>query len=406
MRPASPASAKENREFIRSTLILGALAFAAGAVIYCATLHFTPSIPRDSTTLALGRDFLDFWVAGRAAWGADPGRLYDPHSLANALAPIVGANYLGQTWAYPPSILLVAAPFGRLPYLPALLVWSALSLAAFVWSISRYIPDRAAAAAVVLSPAAMFCLMSGQKSFFLASIALSALSQLDRRPLLAGFLGGLLSLKPQYFILFPVLLVTQGRWKAMLATSCTVALLFIVTAIIWGPHIWFAYFLQGIPSGNLVLSDPEMVAAPFMPTLFMNLREAGAGFSQAMLGQTVLAVVSVVVLAWACRVQKQSDAILAAIFFASSACAVPYLLSYDLLALTAAAISLAETGKLDGPGRRLAQLVYWLPLIQIGLGTHHIPGPALIIATFAGFVFLSAIINKKPAIAVAMAPTQ
>ena len=33
--------------------------------------------------------------------------------------------------------------------------------------------------------------------------------------------------------------------------------------------------------------------------------------------------------------------------------------------------------------KRGARLIYWLPLIQIGLGTLHIPGPALIAPAFA-----------------------
>jgi arabinofuranan 3-O-arabinosyltransferase len=395
MRALTPISTKEDRELILATLILGMLAFAVGAADYFATLNWTATIPRDATTLAVGRDFLDFWVNGRAAWGADPGRLYDTHKLASALVPIVGANYLGQTWAYPPSILLLAAPFGRLPYFPALLCWTALGVCSFIWSVSRFIPDRRAAIAVVLSPAAMFGLMSGQISFFCASIALMGLSQLDRRPLLSGFLAGLLSVKPQYFVLFPLLFASSGRWRALLAASCTLVLIGVATSVVWGPHIWLAYLQHGIPSGGLVLSDPNMVVAPFMPTLFMNLRVAGLGLAPAMAAQTVLALASGAALVWMCRARKPSDAMMAAVFLACSACAVPYLLSYDTLALSAAAMALVSAGKLDAVGRRLAQLVYWLPLIQIGLGIHRIPGPALIIPVFACYVFVRAISETK-----------
>jgi hypothetical protein len=51
--------------------------------------------------------------------------------------------------------------------------------------------------------------------------------------------------------------------------------------------------------------------------------------------------------------------------------------------LTLVALLLLAAGKLDEPGRRIVQLVYWLPLIQIGLGTLHIPGPGLIAPAFA-----------------------
>ena len=54
------------------------------------------------------------------------GQWYDPLHYARALIPIVGADYPGQNWSYPPSMMLLMAPFGRLGYLPALAVWMLL----------------------------------------------------------------------------------------------------------------------------------------------------------------------------------------------------------------------------------------------------------------------------------------
>jgi len=47
---------------------------------------------------------------------------------------------------------------------------------------------------------------------------------------------------------------------------------------------------------------------------------------------------------------------------------------------------LLEAGKLDGVGMRFAQLVFWLPMIQVGLGTWYIPGAALIAPAFAVYL--------------------
>ena len=49
---------------------------------------------------------------------------------------------------------------------------------------------------------------------------------------------------------------------------------------------------------------------------------------------------------------------------------------------------LLETGKLDAMGRRFVQLVFWLPIIQMGLGTRHVPGPALIAPAFAVYLLM------------------
>lgn len=74
---------------------------------------------------------------------------------------------------------------------------------------------------------------------------------------------------------------------------------------------------------------------------------------------------------------------LAALSFARSIAAVPFLFSYDTLVLCLAALALLAAGKVDSRGWRLARLIYWLPLIQISLGTLHIPGSALIAPAFA-----------------------
>lgn len=80
--------------------------------------------------------------------------------------------------------------------------------------------------------------------------------------------------------------------------------------------------------------------------------------------------------------------------FACSIAAAPYLLSYDTLALCLAALALLAAGKLDSRGRRLARLLYWLPLTQISLGTLRIPGPALIAPAFALYLFLIFLISQ------------
>jgi hypothetical protein len=63
-------------------------------------------------------------------------------------------------------------------------------------------------------------------------------------------------------------------------------------------------------------------------------------------------------------------------------------LSYDTLPVTCLAVMLLGAGTLDARGQVLAKLVYWLPLIQMALGSGHIPGPALIPPAFALYVLM------------------
>ena len=55
----------------------------------------------------------------------------------------------------------------------------------------------------------------GQNGFLTAALLGGALVVLDRRPILAGILIGLLVYKPQYGLMIPIVLAVSGRWRAL-----------------------------------------------------------------------------------------------------------------------------------------------------------------------------------------------
>jgi Glycosyltransferase family 87 len=374
----------EGRDAVRILTVASAIFLAVTAISYVLTLKWNGPIVRDATTLVVGRDFLNFWMYGRAAWLPDPSRFYDPQTYNAVLTALIGPDYPGQNWSYPPSIMLLAAPFGRLGYFAALALWTVLGLSIFVWVARRRIDDRRLILPILCSPAAVFCLMSGQSSFVTAAMMLTIVAWLDRRPLLAGVLIGLLTLKPQLGLMFPVMLAASGRWRVFGTAAVTGLAIAAVTAVLFGPQVWIDFVAKGLPVQNLVLVDPERVGTPFYPTIFMNVRGANASYAVAMAVQLCFSAVAVAIVFCAYRFRPKTDPqILNALFFACAVCSVPYLLSYDTLTLTCFAAMLLASGKLDTRGQVLAKLTFWLPLIQIGLGQFHIPGPALIPAAFA-----------------------
>jgi hypothetical protein len=375
---------KENRDLIRSLAILSTFFFAAAAIAYFATISWVDPIPRDGTTLVVGRDFLNYWMYGRVAGTPDPGRFYDLATYNGELAALVGPGYLGQNLPNPPSFMLLAWPFARLTYLPALLCWTTFGVGTFALIASRHIRDRQLLIALAFSPAAVMCLISGQSSFLTAALLITIFEWLDRKPIGAGLLIGLLTLKPQLGLLLPVMLVASGRWRVLFVAVIATLAIVVATAALYGPQVWIDYALKAMPTQGLVLADPAMLIAPFMPTIFMTARVAGASYGLAMAVQAVFAALAIGAVFWAFRSRKEADPhLLTALFLACSIFAPPYFASYDVLTLTLVALMLLAAGKLDEPGRRIVQLVYWLPLILIGLGTLHVPGPGLIAPAFA-----------------------
>jgi hypothetical protein len=380
---------KESRDAARFLAWMSALFSGGVLVAYLVTADWSPEIPRDGTSLVVGRDFLNFWMYGRAAVTADPSRFYDAQLYNAELRTILGSHYLGQNWSYPPSVMLLAAPFGLLSYLNALLIWTVLNFAIFFVAARRALRDRQLLIALLLSPAAVFCLVSGQSSLITTAMMIGIFTWLDRRPATAGLLIGLLSLKPQLGLLFPVLLVASGRWRAFFAAAATVLGIAALTAALFGPQAWIDYATKGIATQNIVLLDPRVIAAPFMPTIFMNMRSIGAGYDLAMAVQLCFTAAAVVIVFWAFRFRRNADPLLlTALFFACAVMGSPYLLIYDTLPLTLAALLLIASGKLGAAGIRLALLVFWLPALQLAFGSYWIPGPALIAPAFALYLVL------------------
>ncbi|MGJ4926028.1 glycosyltransferase family 87 protein [Bradyrhizobium sp. HKCCYLS2038] len=380
----TPAAADPaDSEMLRSLLILGGLLFVLTLATYVATAHWTWPFPRDKTTLVIGRDFLNLWMFGRAAFGDDPTRFYDLVAYNHELAAMLGPNYPIQNWPNPPNALVVMAPFGLLDYFPALAAWAVLSALALDLACRDAFADRRALLLVAVSPAALMCLLSGQSSFLTTAALFGSLALMDRRPALAGLLIGLLTAKPQLGLLLPVMLVASGRWRVIAWATLATTALFGASVAIGGVQAWHDYVTKAAPMLSEVLRDPTGIAVPYHATLFMSFRGL-LGDRAADAIQLIAAVAAVIGVFVVYRLRKDADpARLRAFLFASTICVSPYMGTYDVLPLTCAAIALLAAGGLDDVGRRLVQLVFWLPALQLLLGNVQLPGAGLIPPAFA-----------------------
>ena len=354
-----------------------ALAYAA---LWAMSLDTGPSLPRDGTGLVVGRDFLNVWMAGKAAWGADPARYYDLATYQAAMAPYVGAGYPGQVWSYPPSVMLVAAPFGLLPYLPALILWTMIGPVVFFVALRGWTSDRRVIVASLLCPAAVFGLISGQFFYLGAALIMTALRWRHARPVAAGALLGLLSIKPQLGLFFPILLLAERNWRGIVSAALVGALLVALTSLLWGVETWTAYLGEGAATQSRVLSDPERLGAPFMPTIFMNLRTIFVPVSVAYGIQAVAGLVAAGLILWSFAKPRVDSATGAALFLACATFGTPYLLSYDTLAFATAVLLASPTGS---TGRWLTFGTWFLTLLQLAAGSVGLPGPALIAVAVA-----------------------
>ncbi len=310
----------------------------------------------------LGGDFLVFWSAAQLVLQGDPLAVYDVavlHKLELATVPLVATTQGLLPWFYPPTFLPFVLPFGLLPYGLAVLVFFAVSVGSFLWVISRIVPWRQAWLPCAAFPGIAVVLATGQNGLLFAAFAGLALTLLRSRPLAAGMLLALLTVKPQLVLMVPVALVCARAWKTLAAMAVTSLAMATLALVVFGPES-FAAFLHNTAFARSAV-ESGAVHLERMPTLFAMVKMLHGGVILAYGLQLIgaMAAGAVVAYAWSrpCSFALQAAALTTAGMLAS-----PYLYDYDLAFLGLAIAWLATYGWRQGwlPGERELLILLWL----------------------------------------------
>ena len=273
-------------------------------------------------------DFIEVWVAGRFALQGHPATPYNWYAHHAAQVAVIGhpvQGYLG--WHYPPLFLFVAAALALLPYIPSFLVWivtTALLYAATIWKIT----GRYEAIAVALAmPAALGCALVGQNGFVTAAVLGGALLALEKRPWLAGLFIGLMSYKPQFGLLFPILLLFDRNWRALASASIATLALLAISWLAFGsaPFIAFIGYLPG--TANSVLAHGT-AGFEKLQSVYGAMRWLGANGASAWIAHGAVTIAVTLGTLWLWK-QPVSYAVKAAALATAVLIATPYLYLYD-----------------------------------------------------------------------------
>jgi alpha-1,2-mannosyltransferase len=160
------------------------------------------------------------------------GHLYDLAAQQSAIESL-GAGFNPQPFISPPPLAWLVTPFVLLPFSVAVIIWTALLLAALVWTWYLLAPSdglaKVAHLALLLGvfPVA-FGVMVGQPGALVAAAVATAWWLLRRgHSVWAGVALSLIVLKPQMAFLVPICLVVAGHARtfgAWLAVSLVIGL--------------------------------------------------------------------------------------------------------------------------------------------------------------------------------------
>ncbi|MDC7789571.1 glycosyltransferase family 87 protein [Rhodoplanes sp. TEM] len=394
----------------RERVRLWALALAGFSAVAAVVVAATSNGWTDWQGRPLATDFSCFWTAGRFVLEGRPALAFDDAALFALQRATFGPETPFYGWLYPPVFLLVAGLLATLPYPVALGLWLAVTGALYVLSIRAILrsaedgaaPDPLWLLLVLAFPAVFVTVGHGQNGFLTAALFGGALAILDRRPILAGVLLGLLVYKPQFGLLVPLALVAGGRWRTAAAATATVLALAGLTLALLGPEPWRAVLAA---SGAVRTTVLEQGAAGWhkLHGVFAWTRFWGGpvGLAYALHGLVALAVA--VATAWAWRAPVR-PALRSALLLAGAFLVAPHSHDYDLMLLAPALAFLITDGRRHGFAaweKSLLAFVFVMPLFTRAVAEH-----ALVpVGTIAVLALLIVIVRQCiNAAAVAAAP--
>jgi hypothetical protein len=379
---AAPPTAPE-RELLRRTLSLvreapwitrarllrwgTALMLASIVLIAYDTLaHLTAGLT-NSTGEHPGRDFVNFWAGARLAADGQASLAYDPAAFNAFEKALIGPLSEFKVYSYPPTNMILTLPLAAVPFLPGLALWTGFGILLAAAPLSRLIGWRAALVAAVGVPVSMLDIITGQNGHFTAALFGGGLVLLERRPILAGVLFGLLCYKPQLGLLLPIALAAGGWWRSFIAAAATVCAVLAASVVVLGSDSWAGFLVQMDLQQRLM----EVRATMWNRTqsVFLAGRMAGLGVTAAYIAQACssVAAIALTILVWR---GPTSFRIKAATLVLGTFLITPYVWDYDMVVIVFAAAWLGLEGSERGflPWERFAVLLLLAqPLVTLNL---------------------------------------
>jgi arabinofuranan 3-O-arabinosyltransferase len=188
--------------------------------------------------------------------------------------------------------------------------------------------------------------MSGQRGDWRVVWQLAVSRSRSARPVLAGVCLGLLTYKPQFGLLFPIVLIADRRWLTIFVAAAVALALAALAWLVFGTASWLA-FLEGISATSRVVLGEGGADWNRLQSVFGFVRAHGAGETLAWSVQAAaaLAVAVALVVLWRSRAAYELKA---AALTCGALLATPYVYMYDLVVLAVAVAFLLRDGLLRG----------------------------------------------------------
>lgn len=326
----------------------------------------------DENGLGIPTDFVNVWSAGRLVLDGHPALAYDWDIQKQVQVAVLGQSYPGNfAWHYPPPFLFVAATLAHFPYAVAFAGWAATSFLPYLAAMRAIVGRSFGLLLAAAFPVVFTNTLVGQNGFLTASLIGGTLVLLPKRPVLSGICLGLLSYKPQYGLLFPLVLIAASQWRVFVTAGVVAVLMAALSWFAFGTESWQA-FVHWMPMFNQAFLVEGRAPWGKLQSIFGLTRYFGGPESLAWTLQWVVSATVAVVLAALWRSRDVRYELKAAGLAAGALLVTPYLFLYDEMVLAIAVAFVVRVG------------------VEEGFERHELPALGLVAALLMIFPFLGA----------------
>ena len=292
-------------------------------------------------------DFINVFAAGKLMLQGIPALAYDWDLQKQVELDILKQDFPGYfAWHYPPPFLFVASLLAQLPYAAAFIGWVSISMLPYL-AVMRAIVGRAFGLLLAVGfPMVLSNTLVGQNGFLTAALIGGTLYLLPTRKVLSGICLGLLTYKPQYGFLFPVVLIAASEWTVFFTAAATAVIVALASWLAFGTESWQAFF-HWMPTFSQAFLVEGKATWWKLQSLYSLVRYLGGAEQLAWVFQWVLtaAVAATLVAMWRSHVRYSLKAAALAV---GALLTTPYLFMYDMMVLAIPVAYLVRLGIASG----------------------------------------------------------
>ena len=287
-------------------------------------------------------DYLANWTGGRFLVDGMADALYDRQAQYRLQAATVGPSDSVAWFVSPPITAVLYAPLALLPYVPSALLWAAITIGLLVASLALMRPmfprlsgrDWVVVGVAIAATQPLLQLIgSGQNTAVCLFLWVAGVRLLGSgREVAAGSLFALGLIKPQLFVLAPVVLLAQRRWRALGAWAAVASAMAVVSVAVVGVDGVVEWVT--LPFSDLyrsLVQDEQAWRMQGLPSLVTAVAPDSLASAAEALGLVVAAALVLLFARTAFRAPSSAYAGVWAFACLTTVVAAPHLLEYDLV---------------------------------------------------------------------------